>query len=130
MKRRVVPPIINTQSVAKETGPSELPKVATTQVGGAGDVIMKDGAVVMSQPRVSKPGKKATTRKVLKREDSKRSVKTPSDVIDDFVCSGDVVFKQRPTPKLLEHNFAASISSVKPSRRVVNISNPRVKQKG
>ena len=46
---------------------------------------------------------------------------THSSLSGEYNFAGDVVVRKGPTPKLLENSFAASITAVKPSRRVANV---------
>lgn len=125
MKRRVVPPIRTTSSVSpQEAEPNQLPLVTNISVSNSGDENNQENLMITSRTvedksskanrtRVKKRAKNATTRVTSK--------KNFNPMLDDIVLSGDVIIKQRPTPKLLENSFAASITSVKPSRRVVNL---------
>jgi len=129
MKRRVVPPILTTLPNTKQTSddPSHqhLPTLATAQLGEQDEMFFKEGVAVTGPIRDKKKPKDPAVVSISKRRKKTLSKPRHDDLhmpgLDNFICSGDVLVKQRPTPKLLENKFAASISAVKPSRRVVNV---------
>jgi len=135
MKRRVVPPILTASSTdpTTETSPIGLNIAVNVPPSSGDDAISQDDANVTSRSKEDKLKKRQRVRakKQTNKMTSHRTInKTNHVTIDDIILSGDVIIKQRPTPKLLEHSFAASISSVKPSRRIVNIAPQRLLQKG
>ena len=135
MKRRVVPPILTTPSAAPavDTSPTDLPVVSNAPANSGDETTSQEDAAITSRSKENKSNKRNRIRvpKRSKKLTSHRSAnKTDHVTIDDIILSGDVIIQQRPTPKLLEHSFAASISSVKPGRRIVNMSPQRIVQKG
>ena len=126
MKRRVVPPILATATAApSQPDSSNLPLVSTLPTSSNDDVTSQDEVEVTSRKEKFNKSKHVAKR----AKNSQQSPKIDHAVIDDFILSGDVIIKQRPTPKLLEHSFAASITSMKPSRRIVNMTTQRIVQK-
>ena len=136
MKRRVVPPILNTPAAASTTDTShtDLPIVSNFPPNSGDDTTTSQDSVPVtsrSKEEQSNNRPRARVTKRTKKLTSHRPANKANHVtIDDIILSGDVIIKQRPTPKLLENTFAASISSVKPTRRIVNIAPQRLVQKG
>ncbi|XP_078484884.1 uncharacterized protein LOC100185776 [Ciona intestinalis] len=112
MKRRVVPPIITTKP-PEGSIPSNVPVGPAHLLNSA----LQAGIVRDIPAKVAKREKRTKLRKLPKRQASAAIEDTS---LPDVICSGDVIIQDRPTPKLLESNFAASITSVKPTRRVAN----------
>ena len=131
MKRRVVPPIISTPTVSQPaSSPTDLPTVTTLPPQSEGDTTSQDDTTITSQSKDDKQNKRKRHRAIKRtKKITSQRVTNRASMLDDIILSGDVIIKQRPTPQLLEHSFAASITSVKPSRKVVNIVPPRIVQK-
>ncbi|XP_076800734.1 uncharacterized protein LOC143445483 isoform X2 [Clavelina lepadiformis] len=136
MKRRVVPPIIPTTSPTAAKQPDrdpqlDIPVVSSGAARKFDDSSSKDVASTTRKPKTNKKRQvKMTNRHAQERAMRRHELDFIDPNFDDVICSGDVIVRQRPTPKLLEHSFAASITSVKPSRRIVNIAPTSLAQQG
>ena len=141
-KQRLKPDII---PAIKPSVPSESSSAVSSKKSSNGDVHRKNIASTYDLDKLAldsfypaNHNKKRVLSKLSQHKIPRQSIKEKVQIItediahdspsDEYNFAGDVIVRKGPTPKLLENTFAASITAVKPSRRVANVLPAQVAQ--